>query len=461
MASRTRRPVVRCSFLPPYLLERVAAMHPDDAVGGCCRGTLAIDAELRERRHLVALSGRPATAAPMVPVDGAFAVFSAGNGTTLPGQQVRGAAEDETGDAAVDEAWAGVKESLALFAEEYSRSSYDDRGAPVVATVHYGRSYNNAFWDGQQLVFGDGDGKVFTRFTKPIDVLGHEFTHAVTEHTAGLVYQGQPGALNESVSDVFAACLKQRLLGQTSQAAEWLIGEGLFLPSVQGDALRSMKEPGTAYDDPVLGKDPQVGSMADYVETNQDNGGVHINSGIPNRAFHLAAVALGGNAWEAAGQVWYAALTSGLRPDTDFATFADATVTAAAQVSDEARAAVAGAWTEVGVPVGALVPGGAGSGTSPSSPPADGGGLVVVTRSGGIVGRTEQAEAHLGDDPRSADLERLLSRIDLQQLAGAPGSPAQPDRYVYTFAVDGREVMLGEQDLTPELAELATLLLDR
>jgi hypothetical protein len=459
MASRPRRPVARCLFLPPYLLERVAALHPDDTIGGGCRGTLAIDAELRERRHLVGASGRPATVAPVAPVEGGFAVFSADNGTTLPGRQVRAAAGGEVGDAAVDEAWTGVKESLALFAEEYSRTSYDDRGAPVVATVHYGRNYDNAFWDSRQLVFGDGDGRVFTRFTKPIDVCAHEFTHAVTEHAAGLVYQGQSGALNESVSDVFAACLKQRLLGQTAETADWLIGEGLFLPSVQGVALRSMQQPGTAYDDPVLGQDPQVGSMADYVETNQDNGGVHINSGIPNRAFHLASVALGGNAWEVPGRIWYAALTSGLGPDTDFAAFAAATVTAAADVSDEARAVVADAWSEVGVQVGATS-GGSGSGTTPT-PPADGGGLVVVTRSGGIVGRTQQAEAQLGDDPRTADLERLLSRIDLQQLAAGTASPPQPDRYVYTFAVDGREVMVPEQDLTPELAELATLLLDR
>ena len=458
MAPRAR---TRCLFLPPYLLERVAALHPDDTIGGGCRGTLALDAELRERRHLVGLAGRPATAAPVAVVDGAFAVHSADNGTTLPGREVRGEADGETGDAAVDEAWAGVKESLALFAEEYSRTSFDGNGAPVVATVHYGRSYDNAFWDGRQLVFGDGDGRVFTRFTKPIDVLGHEFTHAVTEHAAGLVYQGQSGALNESVSDVFAACLKQRLLGQTAEVADWLIGEGLFLPSVRGIALRSMKEPGTAYDDPVLGQDPQVGSMVDFVETNQDNGGVHINSGIPNRAFQLAAVALGGNAWEVPGRIWYAALTSGLSPDTDFTTFAAATVTAAAAVSDDARAAVADAWTEVGVPVSvATTSSSAPSGTSPASTSTDGGGLVAVTRSGGIVGRLQQAEVRLGDDPRTPDVERLLARIDVPGLAAAPGSPAQPDRYVYTFALGGQELVVREQDLTPELAELATLLLD-
>ncbi len=172
----------------------------------------------------------------------------------------------------------------------------------MIATVHYGQDYVNAFWDGTQLVFGDGDRRVFDRFTKPVDVLGHEFSHGVVQHTAGLVYQGQPGALNESVADVFAACLKQRLLAQTPAQADWLIGEGLFLPGVRARALRDMAAPGTAYDDPVLGRDPQVGHMDDYVETTDDNGGVHLNSGIPNRAFQLAATSIGGNTWAGAGR---------------------------------------------------------------------------------------------------------------------------------------------------------------
>ena len=204
---------------------------------------------------------------------------------------VRSAGSAASGDVAVDEAATGITGALALFAEVYGRASYDGAGAPVSLTVHYGQDYDNAFWDGTQLVFGDGDGQVFGRFTQPVDVLGHELTHAVTEHTAGLVYSDQPGALNESVSDVFAACLKQRLLGQTPADADWLIGAGIFVPGIQARALRDMAAPGTAYDDPALGRDPQVGHLDDYVSTSDDNGGVHLNSGIPNRAFQLAAVA--------------------------------------------------------------------------------------------------------------------------------------------------------------------------
>ncbi len=135
--------------------------------------------------------------------------------------------------------------------------------------MHYGVDYDNAFWDGEQLVFGDGDGEIFDRFTKPMDVMAHEFTHGVVQYTADLVYSGQSGALNESVADVFAAMTKQQSQGQSADQADWLIGEGLFLPGVQATALRSMIQPGTAYDDPRIGKDPQVGSMADYVETDR------------------------------------------------------------------------------------------------------------------------------------------------------------------------------------------------
>ena len=217
-------------------------------------------------------------------------VHTAANGSTLPGRVVRTAGDPASGDTAVDEAADGITATLALYREAFARASYDGKGAEVVLTVHYQQNYDNAFWNGTQLVFGDGDGTVFGSFTKPVDVLGHEFTHAVTQFTADLTYQGQSGALNESVSDCFGMCVKQQVLGQTAETADWLVGEGIFLPGINARALRDMAHPGTAYDDPTLGKDPQVGDMADYVDTTDDNGGVHTNSGIPNRAFYLAAI---------------------------------------------------------------------------------------------------------------------------------------------------------------------------
>src|SRR3954447_7472574 len=444
-----------CHFIPPYLLARLATAHPDEATASSGRQTLAIDARLRDRRTTPAPSvegSLPPQAAQRSGED-AIAVYTAGNGSDLPGRVVRVSGEPESGDVAVDEAYAGVDGTLALYREVYSRESYDGRGAPVVATVHYEQGYDNAFWDGRQLVFGDGDGKVFDRFTKPVDVLGHELTHAVTQFTANLTYQGQSGALNESMSDVFGSCVKQRLLGQSADQADWLIGAGIFLPSVQGMALRSMSEPGTAYDDDVIGKDPQVGSMADYVDTQDDNGGVHLNSGIPNRAFYLAATGIGGNSWDGAGRIWYAALTSGIGADTDFAAFAAATITAAEAVSAAAADAVRGAWDQVGVTgSGAPAPSGAGGSTGTGT----GTGTVRVTRSGGFAGIRQTGELTLGDDPRTPEVESLLDRIDVAMVA--PAMPA-PDRFVYTFDLGGQEVIVGEQDLTPDLHQLAQVLL--
>src|SRR4051794_11400991 len=195
---------MRCSFIPPYLLEQIA--RSDAASAERMAATLSVDAMLRERRS-VSVAGPRSTVVDAAATTPSWTVHTAANGTTLPGRAVRTVGDPASGDAAVDEAADGITNALRLYAEVFGRSSYDGAGAPVSLTVHYSRDYDNAYWDGTQLVFGDGDGEIFDRFTKPVDVLGHELTHAVTEHSAALRYQDQPGALNESVSDVFGSCL--------------------------------------------------------------------------------------------------------------------------------------------------------------------------------------------------------------------------------------------------------------
>ena len=220
-----------CQFIPGYLLDQLSR-NPDPDVAENGRRTRVIDTATRARR--------PATAPPAATKTGAaWEVHDAKNAATLPGDLVRTAGQPDVADVTVNEAATGVTETLALFAD-YGRSSYDDKGATVVATVHYEKDYDNAFWDGTQLVFGDGDGTVFGPFTKPIDVLGHELSHAVTEFTANLTYQGQSGALNESVSDVFGACVKQRHLGQDA-AFRRLAGR-------RGDLRRRHQRQGVAVD---------------------------------------------------------------------------------------------------------------------------------------------------------------------------------------------------------------------
>jgi len=202
------------------------------------------------------------------------------------------------------------------------------------------------------MIYGDGDSVVFQRFTIAMDVVGHELTHGVTQHTAALDYFGQPGALNESVSDCFGSMVKQYALKQTADNADWLIGSGLFTEKINGRALRSMEAPGTAYDDPHIGKDPQPADMKNYVETSSDNGGVHINSGIPNHAFYLISRELGEESWKIAGKVWYIVITTLTQHDTDFAGFANLTIQASGEIygqGSKEQKAFQNGWKQVHV----------------------------------------------------------------------------------------------------------------
>ena len=442
----------RCQgIVPPYLLQQLA-LRADPSLAERARASLLLDGEHRRRRAGVLPPARSRAAAAPGVDDGTAprrTVSDAHATTTLPGEVVRAEGAEPTGDAATDEAYDGLGATWALFHDAFGRDSLDDAGLALDATVHYGRDYDNAFWDGTRMVFGDGDGSVFERFTVAVDVIGHELTHGVTEKTAGLAYQGQSGALNESISDVFGSLVKQQVLGQDAASADWLIGAGLFRPGVKGVALRSMKAPGTAYDDPVLGRDPQPATMAGYVDTRDDNGGVHTNSGIPNHAFYLAATGIGGDAARGAGQVWYDVLTGGSLPqDADFATFAAQTVLAAARrfgaESPQARA-VAAAWAEVGVDGAAPAGGTSGGAAGGAAPPP---GVVGVRRSGGLMGRSVQREVDVDAMPadRAQEWRSLLSSGVLRSLTRP--EPA-PDRYVYRvwcLAVD-LDVTAGEQQL--------------
>jgi Zn-dependent metalloprotease len=451
-----------CTFVPPYLLQRVAMRAGTRHASASGKETLQVDDRLRARRA----SPPGQMAAPPLPGSKTRVVHTANNTETLPGEPVRRDGDPPVGDSAVDEAFDSSGQVWDLFDSQFGRQSIDGRGGTVSITVHYGRDYDNAFWDGIQLVFGDGDGQIFDRFTKPMDVMAHEFTHGVTQFTVGLAYQDQPGALNESISDVFASMAKQRTLGQTAAEADWLIAAELFMPGINAIALRSMLEPGTAYDDPQIGRDLQVGSMADYVQTDADSGGVHINSGIPNRAFALAALDIGGYSWEKAGQVWYDTLINGqLSARGSFDTFAQATMTSARRlfgndpsVAEKIRAA----WVEVGL-LGASVelPAyqttgqlGAQSGDISAEQPA----TIAVCRSGGFAGTTKTGQLDLNSDPDGPEIRRLLMRVGMQQITSTRPTP---DRFIYTVEYGDWRLTVPEQELTPELRRLVQVVLNR
>jgi Zn-dependent metalloprotease len=288
-------------IVPPHILREIIN-RGDTGMKKWANNTIALSEQIRMQRQIFVEN----TIMP-ISQQKERRIYDAKN-NTLPGALVRVEGESPTGDPAVNEAYDGAGWTYDLYKDVYSRNSIDDKGMKMDSTVHYSKKYDNAFWNGNQMVYGDGDGKVFNRFTKAIDVIGHELTHGVTQYTAKLEYQDQSGALNEHISDVFGSIVKQYSLKQNVQQADWLIGQGLFTPQIRGVALRSMKAPGTAYDDPLIGKDPQPATMQDYNGTTADNGGVHINSGIPNHAFYLVAIDIGGYSWEKAGKIWYKTL---------------------------------------------------------------------------------------------------------------------------------------------------------
>jgi Zn-dependent metalloprotease len=348
---REHRNSIFC-ILPPHVLREMAR-NGNAAQRNAALNTLALDGTQRTQRLTLQLLGavgaRPG--ATGVPPKVQRTIYTAGNSQELPGSLVRGEGHPASSDTSVNEAYDALGDTFEFYLDAYQRNSIDNHGLSLVATVHYGRNYDNAFWDGQQMVFGDGDGEVFNRFTTSVDVVGHELTHGVTGAEVNLVYLGQSGALNESVSDVFGSLIKQYAQKQTASEADWLIGAGLL--TFPDQALRSMKAPGTAYENNLLGKDPQPADMDHYVNTAEDNGGVHINSGVPNRAFYLVASALGGNAWLKAGQIWYDTIRdTSLKNTADFASFARHTVANAGHRygsnSTEQKAVIA-AWQQVGV----------------------------------------------------------------------------------------------------------------
>jgi Zn-dependent metalloprotease len=344
-------------ILPPYMMreivDRGSRLQRDKAVR-----TIRFTSQLKTQR----LTNTGAEGKTVWKPSGAKnrLIYTADHNSSLPGRMVRKEGDQATGDLAVDEAYEGAGATFDLYWDAFGRNSIDGNGMNLESTVHYQKNYDNAFWNGSQMVYGDGDEdlpveeRLFNRFTISIDVIGHELAHGVTQHEANLIYMNQSGALNESISDVFGSLVKQKNRNQAALEADWIIGEGLFTENVNGVGIRSMKDPGAAYNDPILGKDPQPAHMNDYYSTTDDNGGVHLNSGIPNHAFYLVATELGGYAWEKAGRIWYIALRDKLQPISSFQDAASQTFTTAGELFGSGsleQAAVRKGWAEVGIDV--------------------------------------------------------------------------------------------------------------
>jgi len=227
----------------------------------------------------------------------------------------------------------------------FGLNSIDNAGMTVISSVHYSRAYCNAFWDGRQMTYGDGDGVVLLGFARSNDFIGHELAHGVTQYVCGLEYTGEPGALNESVSDVLGSVFRQWQARQTPLEADWMIGSDLMGPIAIANGWNCVRNLADPQSPNSLTKQPK--KYSEYIP----GGDVHDNSGIPNHAFYLAATSLSACSWEIMGKVWYSALKAS-SATTNFKEFAVLTIEAAIrQYPDvhEIAQVVKGAWTHVEV----------------------------------------------------------------------------------------------------------------
>lgn len=307
-----------CTFIPPHALEALARRGV-----GSARESVLMSAVKRKNRRAKEVSVENMLVASAVTTRGAAApqaikrvLYDCKNGQKqrLGNPLLEDGKPEDVADPIAREVFAFSGVVRDFFQNELGRSSIDNAGMDLILNVHFGKNYMNAFWDGDEMTFGDGDGKIFSSFGHSLDVVAHELAHGVTQFTANLEYQGQSGALNEHFSDVFGTAITQYAAKKDPEDSDWLIGDEIMGPTLFGEALRSMKSPGKAYDNELLGKDPQPAHMRDYHDGAQDNGGVHINSGIPNRAFYLVAEALG---TPSATKIWYRGL-QGLWPTAQF-----------------------------------------------------------------------------------------------------------------------------------------------
>ena len=332
-----------CSIIPSSMLRKLAMLDEFREQREQLLASADLAAFMRGQRAAVS----EATLLPRMALSAQKHrdVFDAGGRNVLVGKLARAEGGPATPDPVINEAYDSTGTTWDFYFQVLRRNSIDGQGLPLESTVHSARAVNNAFWNGKRMVFGDAtaNGPFTGSFAATVDVVAHELAHGVTQYSVpgGLTYLEQPGALNESWSDVFGSLVKQWSLKQSASEADWLIGAGILKPRY-GQALRSLKAPGTAWV-----QDDQPRSMGGYVQ----GGDVHTNSGIPNHAFYLAATALGGFAWDKAGPIWYRALGL-MGAEAGFADAAHATIEAAGALfgaSGSEAQAVTQAWQQVQV----------------------------------------------------------------------------------------------------------------
>jgi Zn-dependent metalloprotease len=351
-----QRNPIQC-IIPPYITDELVK-SADPKIRS--RAVAQIRAAARMRAFREAAQAMPTLMAVLSPSKKKFRqIYDAKKSDQLPGTLVRSEGQAKVGDAAADEAYDGAGDTYDFYDKIFQRNSLDDAGMTLISSVHVDEvddtgqlvPMDNAFWNGEQMAYGDGDGVVFRRFTQSLDVIGHELTHGVQSFTSNLKYFAQSGALNEHFADVFGILVRQWKKGETVAKANWVVGAEVLVPTPTRRGIRDMENPGTAFvADPDLGTDPQPAHMSKLYTGPRDRQGVHINSGIPNRAFVLTAKAIGGKAWEVAGRIWYDTLLQ-LNTNSQFIDCAKLSVQVAATHGAAAKKAVTAAWKKVGIKV--------------------------------------------------------------------------------------------------------------
>jgi Zn-dependent metalloprotease len=337
-------------IIPPYVLDHLA-QSDDPKVRKLAIDAIENAAATRAvRSTLSMMPGWAAVPSPEGKKNRLIYDVKNGGFNKLPGTLVRAEGQAKHKDPAVNEAYNHSGTTYDFYKKLFARNSLDDHGMTLISSVHLGRNLNNAFWTGEQMCYGDGDGQIFIRFTKSLDVVGHELTHGVISHTCNLDYSYESGALNEHFADVFGSLVKQWRKRQTADKADWLIGSDIMGSGTTAKALRTFKGEKAYENDPLLGTDPQPKHLKNKYKGAEDYGGVHINSGIPNHAFYLVAKAIGGKAWERAGNIWYKTMLK-LTTTSRFTDMVEASTETAVTLygnGSKEHKAVEAAWKQVG-----------------------------------------------------------------------------------------------------------------
>ena len=344
-----------CQIIPADVFDKLSKDKKFDAEDRkAFADAAALEAKWRKARreqtklsHFVSTAGIAAgltgtntlAPAPAVPV------FDCKHTQSLPGTPVANPAS--AADATVKRVFTETTEVAKFLQTIYGRNSIDGNGMTLLSSVHFDKGFNNAFWNGAQMTYGDGDGKIFIDFTLSNDVMAHELTHGLTQFTTQLNYTNEAGGLNESCSDVFGSMFRQWRKNQAVSQADWLIGKEIMGPAAVArgfTCLRDMADPAAKH---CLA--PQPKHFKDY----KNGMDPHESSGIPNLAFYKAAMAIGGKSWEKAGKVWYGAMSQyAPSPNMKMSAFASRTRKQAAVLfptDKSVLAAVDAAWKSVGL----------------------------------------------------------------------------------------------------------------